>query len=86
MRLALLRDTERRRNFKLRHYPLPILVDTETADRAWTATVELAERFQLSLYDAAYLELALRRKLPLATLDAVLIRAAKASGATVLPT
>ena len=38
------------------------------------------------LSDAAYLELAQRRKLPLATLDENLIKAAKALGATVLGT
>jgi predicted nucleic acid-binding protein len=65
---------------------LPITIDHETSDRAWTATVELADRFQLSLYDACYLELALRRKLPLATLDQDLIRAAKASSTIVLGT
>jgi len=65
-------------------HDLPISVDTETADRAWTATVKLAERHRLTTYDAAYLELALRRELPLATLDADLIRAAKASGTTIL--
>lgn len=62
---------------------LPIRVDAETADKAWTATVELAERHRLSLYDAAYLELALRRNLPLATLDQDLAKAAKALGRTV---
>lgn len=62
---------------------LPIRVDTETADKAWTATVELAERHRLSLYDASYLELALRLDLPLATLDKDLDKAAKAVGRTV---
>jgi predicted nucleic acid-binding protein len=38
------------------------------------------------LYDAAYLELAQRRKLPLATLDQDLIRAGKALGTTLLGT
>jgi predicted nucleic acid-binding protein len=63
---------------------LPITIDAETADWAWTATVELADRLRLSLYDASYLELALRRKLPLATLDKDLVKAAKAVGTTVL--
>ncbi len=63
---------------------LPITVDEETADRAWTATVRLAERYRLSVYDAAYLELAQRRKLPLATVDRDLIKAAKAAGVTLL--
>lgn len=65
---------------------LPVTLDTETADQAWTVTVRLAERHRLSVYDAAYLELAQRRKLPLATLDEDLIKAAKALGTTVLGT
>jgi len=48
---------------------LPIQIDIETDKHAWSATLRLAERHQLTLYDAAYLELALRRSLPLATLD-----------------
>jgi predicted nucleic acid-binding protein len=55
---------------------LPIQVDAETDRHAWGATLQLAERHQLTLYDAAYLELALRRNLPLATLDEELRRAA----------
>jgi predicted nucleic acid-binding protein len=38
----------------------------------------LAERHQLSVYDAAYLELAARRRLPLACRDGALKTAAKA--------
>ena len=57
---------------------LPIQVDTETDKNAWGATLRLAERHQLTLYDAAYLELALRRSLPLAALDEDLRRAARA--------
>jgi predicted nucleic acid-binding protein len=67
-------------------HDLPVMLDTETTEHAWTTTVQLAERHRLSAYDACYLELALRRKLPLATLDADLIRAAKASGTIVLRT
>lgn len=47
----------------------PIHLDLETDRQAWGATVRLAERHGLTLYDAAYLEVALRRGLPLATLD-----------------
>jgi predicted nucleic acid-binding protein len=65
---------------------LPVTLDTETADQAWTATIRLAERHRLSVYDAAYLELAQPRKLPLATQDEDLIKAAKAMGTTVLGT
>jgi predicted nucleic acid-binding protein len=48
---------------------LPITADAETDRYAWTTTLRLAERFGLTVYDAAYLELAQRLALPLATLD-----------------
>jgi predicted nucleic acid-binding protein len=57
---------------------LPIHLDPETDRQAWGATLLLAERYGLTLYDAAYLELALRRVLPLATLDVDLRTAAGA--------
>jgi predicted nucleic acid-binding protein len=56
---------------------LPIQVDGETDKQGWGATLAIAERHQLTLYDAAYLELAVRRNLPLATLDEDLRRAAR---------
>ena len=56
---------------------LPIQLDLETHLRAWDATSKLASRHRLTIYDAAYLELALRRGLPLATLDQELRVAAK---------
>jgi predicted nucleic acid-binding protein len=59
---------------------LPVTVDDETAGRAWGDTLSLARAHQLSAYDAAYLELALRRGLPLATLDDRLKAAAAAAG------
>src|SRR5579885_2946223 len=59
---------------------LPILVDDETAIRSWDYTLSLARAHQLSAYDAAYLELALRRSLSLATLDERLKDAAAAVG------
>lgn len=57
---------------------MPITVDADTSDYAWGTTLRLAERFSLSTYDAAYLELAQRHSLPLATLDAALRQAAEA--------
>jgi predicted nucleic acid-binding protein len=48
---------------------LPIIVDGQTAARAWTETIALARTCGLSTYDAAYLEVAIRATLPLATLD-----------------
>lgn len=59
---------------------LPVILDDETSDRALTDSYELANRNRLTLYDAAYLELALRRALPLATFDKALRRAAEAAG------
>lgn len=58
---------------------LNITIDGETNLHAWTKTVYLADKFGLTPYDAAYLELALRRHLPLATLDKDLRAAAAAS-------
>ena len=63
---------------------LPVDVDHDTATRAWRDTLTLAERYRLTLYDATYLELSLRRGLPLATFDAALRRAATDAGATLL--
>jgi len=58
---------------------LPIMVDTLTANQVFGHTISLAKAYRLSSYDAAYLELALRDGLPLATLDKDLLRAAKRS-------
>jgi predicted nucleic acid-binding protein len=63
---------------------LVIAIDPQTDHHAWTATLELSDRYRLTPYDAAYLELALRRNLPLATLDADLLKACAAAGVAVL--
>ena len=57
---------------------LPITVDRAGDDLVWSAVIGLAARFQLTVYDAAYLELAQRRAVPLATGDRALRRAARA--------
>jgi predicted nucleic acid-binding protein len=57
-----------------------IQIDTETCVYAMNETIQLSRRYNLSTYDAAYLELALRLGLPLATLDEMLVSAAKKSG------
>lgn len=57
---------------------LPITADRAGDDLAWTATLALADRFRLTVYDAAYLELAHRRHLPLASADRALRTAARA--------
>lgn len=59
---------------------LNIRLDGSTAQAAWTTTLDLAARRRLSVYDAAYLELALRLACALATLDIDLARAAIAEG------
>lgn len=59
---------------------LPIEVDLDTPSRAFSECWPLAAQHGLTTYDAAYLELAIRRGLLLATLDASLARAAKAEG------
>jgi predicted nucleic acid-binding protein len=64
---------------------LPITIDGDTASRAWTDTLLLARAERLTLYDAAYLELAIRRDVELATLDRELRRAARKMGIAVVP-
>jgi predicted nucleic acid-binding protein len=59
-----------------------IEVDPETMTVAWSRTLE---SYVLSVYDAAYLELALRRGLPLASLDDSLRRAMQKAGGQRLP-
>lgn len=59
---------------------LNIITDPATAAHALGDTLHLARRYRLSAYDAAYLELALRMGLPLATLDADLMKAAANTG------
>ena len=63
---------------------LDIRIDEETDLHAWSDTLLLAHRWGLTLYDAAYLELALRSQLPLATLDKALRTAAAAQGVQLL--
>jgi predicted nucleic acid-binding protein len=63
---------------------LRIVADAESAARVFNDVHRLALDHRLTSYDAAYLELALRHGLPLATLDDELIRASKVAGVTVL--
>lgn len=61
---------------------LPIHIDMSSPSPA--ALLSLALRYDLTTYDAAYLELALRRQLPIATRDGALAEAAWAAGVGVL--
>ena len=63
---------------------LPIVLDAETTSQVWDATQRLAERFRLTVYDAVYLELAQRRRLPLASLDRELRTAGAVLGVALL--
>jgi predicted nucleic acid-binding protein len=56
---------------------LPISVDQESPERMMTEILALGREHQLSTYDASYLDLAMRRGLPLATQDKALAAAAK---------
>ena len=78
-------DPERRQRLMGFLRDLPIKLDDETVPRLWTDTARLAERHRLTAYDAAYLELAMRLRLPLATGDKALIAAAGNEGITLLP-
>lgn len=64
---------------------LPISVDQETAARAWREILMLARTERLTTYDATYLELAVRRGLPLLTRDHELGAAARRLGTAVFP-
>lgn len=63
---------------------MSVTLDQETDRFALTTTFDLAARYNLATYDAAYLELALRMQLPLATLDNDLFFAARKARAAVV--
>ncbi|MBI4984409.1 MAG: type II toxin-antitoxin system VapC family toxin [Rhodocyclales bacterium] len=58
-------------------------VATDSAPPPLGILFALGREYDLTAYDAAYLELALRLDLPLATFDAALARAARKAGATI---
>lgn len=60
---------------------LPIVIDADVDE---DALMQLARRHGLTVYDAAYLELALRLRCPLATLDRALAKAARAEAAPLI--
>lgn len=61
---------------------LRIIVDEDQLNRLWSETIIIARTFQLSVYDAAYVDLAAHRGLALATIDANMRRAANRFGVT----
>ncbi|MDA3938291.1 MAG: type II toxin-antitoxin system VapC family toxin [Spirochaetia bacterium] len=56
---------------------LPIVVEQESPDRMFKEVFALAREYRLSSYDASYLDLAMRKGLPIATLDKDLVKAAE---------
>ncbi|MSP20966.1 MAG: VapC toxin family PIN domain ribonuclease [Alphaproteobacteria bacterium] len=64
---------------------LDIRSDATAAERAFNDILDLAGRAQVAVYDAAYLDLALRRQLPLATRDEALAAAARRLGIALIP-
>ena len=63
---------------------LPVIADSETMRRVGSETTALARQYGLTVYDAVYLELSMRRGAALATSDAALSKAAKAAGVEIL--
>ncbi len=59
---------------------IEFIQDGRTSQNAWSQSLTLALKHRLTLYDASYLELALRLDANLATLDARLVAAAKLEG------
>ncbi len=77
-RRGKLRDQERRVGLGWLR-TLPVRLDLEAAAIAWSTLSEMATTFNLSVYDATYLELARRRNLALACSDGPLRKAARLS-------
>jgi predicted nucleic acid-binding protein len=63
---------------------LPITVESMPLRRALGSVLNVGRTHRLTSYDAAYLELAMRRGLPLATLDERLATAARQAGAVLV--
>lgn len=63
---------------------LPIEVDCETDAMAWGPTLDLSRADGLTVYDAAYLELAIRLKATLMSCDRELVACARARGLAVI--
>lgn len=60
------------------------VIDDEAARLTWSEILDLAERFGLTVYDAAYVELSIRKGLPLASRDSALNEAARRCGVNTL--
>ncbi len=83
VRRGLLTDAHRRAGLDLLN-GLKLVLDLETSGAAFSVTSDLALKYSLSVYDAAYLELARRMSLALASRDEPLRAAAKKAGVKLL--
>lgn len=63
---------------------LPIIVEQEPPDRMIKEILALAREHKLSTYDASYLDLAMKKGIPIATLDDRLIGAAEQSNVSIM--
>ena len=79
-------DLERVARFARDLAALPIRIEPPHAPATWDAVIQVATKHQLTVYDAAYLELAERTRLPLATLDGDLRKAALAASVVLVET
>ena len=78
------RSTEAQATAWIQHLAtMPISVETLTTAQAWGSVLAIARAHKTSAYDATYLELAIRRGLPLATVDDKLRAAAGKAGAKI---
>ena len=64
---------------------LPIEIDLKSMDEALNETLTLARKYELTTYDASYIELAQRREMPLATLDTKLRKVCSLTKIALLP-
>lgn len=64
---------------------LPVEIDATSTERSLEETLALAQKYDLTTYDASYIELAQRREVPLATLDNKLRKACLSAKIAVLP-
>jgi len=65
---------------------LPIRIESPLSPGDWDAVIRVATEYKLTIYDAAYLELAERKVLPLASLDGDLRKAALTAGVVLMET
>jgi predicted nucleic acid-binding protein len=63
---------------------LPIEIEDPTRTRMFVSVRALVGQYELTAYDASYLELAIRHQLPIAALDNALAKAAREAGVAIV--